>query len=77
MSLLFFGSQGETTPDDELQAWFAYSSPWQIPYLTANATIDEYDLQEILWNVRVPTYTAATTTQQYSIFKPMIFRVSR
>ena len=57
MSLLVLlsGDGAAAAADDELPAWYAYSSVWQLPWLTDNATVDGLDLQEELWNVRVPT----------------------
>jgi len=65
MSLLLIlsgdGAAGASV-DDELPAWYAYSAVWQLPWLTDNATVDGLDLQEELWNVRVPTIDATTDT---------------
>lgn len=46
--------------DYELPAWWAYSAVWQLPFLPDDsATIESEDLQEIMWQVRIPTFVPA------------------
>ena len=65
-------------PDDDLPACFAYSQVWQIPYLPGGATINGQDLQEILWNVRVPNFDISGATiisQSRTLFRFVMTRV--